>query len=214
MTEPIKLKGRMRSITRLAATPQDTKQEGRQDPYPPRRGNFLTFSVHTTDKIGEAVQKLISRNIEVELRLAGNGDASQIELPLADDTPKEESRTIVIPGEVVLKPIIRRSDLKGEPSAPVALWWQFNNVCADAADGLLPRLIERAELRFYIPMPDSWDTKKRLQHDGKPHFQRPRLHRLVEATLDSLLGNGEIVAEVTAAKFWTNGDGYTEVTFS
>jgi Holliday junction resolvase RusA-like endonuclease len=63
-------------------------------------------------------------------------------------------------------------------------------------------------------MPESWPEKKRLQHDGQHHYDKPDLDNCIKAVLDSLLENDQIIAKIEAEKFWTNGEPRTEVLFS
>lgn len=43
------------------------------------------------------------------------------------------------------------------------------------------------QIIFHLPMPASWSKKKRAEHDGKPHTQRPDLDNLLKAVMDAVL---------------------------
>ena len=61
----------------------------------------------------------------------------------------------------------------------------------------------KLEIQFWMPMPQSWSKKKRLEHLLKPHKQRPDLDNLIKAVQDILLKEDSAVWYVTATKRWS-----------
>ena len=47
----------------------------------------------------------------------------------------------------------------------------------------------QARITFILPMPPSWSKKKRAEHDGQPHQQRPDLSNLLKALEDACLSD-------------------------
>jgi Holliday junction resolvase RusA-like endonuclease len=69
----------------------------------------------------------------------------------------------------------------------------------------------------WFPMPTSWSMKKRRQHEGRWHIQKPDADNLAKAVLDSLQEHWNDdcqVAILTVQKRWTGGTGLTEITVS
>lgn len=58
------------------------------------------------------------------------------------------------------------------------------------------------DIKFYLPMPDSWSEKKKLLMDGKPHQQKPDADNLMKAFKDSLIEKDETVYDERSRKFW------------
>jgi len=58
-------------------------------------------------------------------------------------------------------------------------------------------------LTFYIEMPKSWSKKKRVEHNGKPHQQRPDVDNLVKAVMDALCEDDSYIYAVHAQKYWS-----------
>ena len=59
-------------------------------------------------------------------------------------------------------------------------------------------------LIFYIPMPDSWSKKKKLEMDGKPHQQSPDLDNLVKGFWDAILEQDNYIYSIKGelGKYW------------
>ena len=55
---------------------------------------------------------------------------------------------------------------------------------------------------FYIPMPPSWSAKKRLNHIGAPHQQKPDIDNLTKALLDAVHEDDKHVWSIWAEKRW------------
>lgn len=63
--------------------------------------------------------------------------------------------------------------------------------------------LERYTLLFGIPTPPSWSKRKRAEHIGKPHRQKPDKDNLEKAVLDALVERDERVFDGRVLKFWT-----------
>lgn len=57
---------------------------------------------------------------------------------------------------------------------------------------------------FVIAMPDSWSEKKRREHDGKHHRQRPDLDNLLGGLMDAIMPDSDshIAYLATVSKIW------------
>ena len=57
---------------------------------------------------------------------------------------------------------------------------------------------------FVIAMPASWSQKKRLQHSGRPHRQRPDLDNLLGGLMDAIMPDGDshISRLSSVSKLW------------
>ena len=55
---------------------------------------------------------------------------------------------------------------------------------------------------FVIPMPPSWSKKKRQQHDGKPHQQKPDKDNLEKALLDAIFDDDSRIWDGRVTKLW------------
>ena len=58
---------------------------------------------------------------------------------------------------------------------------------------------------FVMPMPDSWSKKKKAEHNGQPHQQRPDKDNLEKALLDAIHEEDCRVWDGRVSKIW----GYT-----
>jgi Holliday junction resolvase RusA-like endonuclease len=56
-------------------------------------------------------------------------------------------------------------------------------------------------LMFVIPMPVSWSTKKKREHAGNPHQQRPDIDNLEKGFLDAF-GEDKTVWKIHCEKRW------------
>ncbi len=59
-------------------------------------------------------------------------------------------------------------------------------------------------ITFYIPMPESWSEKKKLQHDGYGHQNKrgPDKDNLEKALLDAIYGNDAHIWDGRVTKRW------------
>ena len=55
---------------------------------------------------------------------------------------------------------------------------------------------------FTMPMPDSWNKKRKASFDGKPHQQKPDTDNLLKAFCDCLLKEDSHLWDVRATKIW------------
>ena len=57
-------------------------------------------------------------------------------------------------------------------------------------------------ITFILPMPDSWSKKKRAEHVGRPHQQRPDIDNLHKALLDAIFEEDSAVWDARITKIW------------
>lgn len=176
----------------------------------------------SSDALTDDFKKLASKPLTLQVA-ESNGHIAQAALPLPEVTSEKPTpETVIVKGQPIGKPRMTAADrfLVGDRARPrVARYYAWADRARRAFDfgkpvSKLPKNIERLDVKFFFSMPLAWPEKKRLQHDGKPHFLTPDLDNCIKSVMDSLLDNDEIVAEIHAAKFWTMGEGYTEITFS
>ena len=55
---------------------------------------------------------------------------------------------------------------------------------------------------FYLPMPQSWPKKKRIEMTGKPHLQAPDTDNIFKALGDALYENDSHIWKISAEKRW------------
>lgn len=194
MTTEIKLTGRVRSMS-----------------IPTKKGTMLSFSVLCPENT-EDLKRLMSRRVTLSIAEANGHDTQEV-LPLpVVEAEKAPPQLIVIPGQPIGKPRQTQRD-KWQQRPCVVQYRLFADRARMAAQGKIPDELEGVSMRFFFAMPNSWDAKKRLRYDGKPHESKPDLDNCVKSILDSLLDNDEIISRLDAQKFWTNGEPFSEVTF-
>lgn len=66
-------------------------------------------------------------------------------------------------------------------------------------------------IQFFIPVPDSWSNKKKLEMHNEPHQQKPDIDNLVKGFLDAFLVDDSSVWRVDSAKLWTANAGEIRV---
>jgi Holliday junction resolvase RusA-like endonuclease len=54
--------------------------------------------------------------------------------------------------------------------------------------------LEGATIWFVLPMPKSWSDRKRAEHNGKPHRQKPDMSNLLKALEDALYDDDSTIA--------------------
>lgn len=57
-------------------------------------------------------------------------------------------------------------------------------------------------ITFIIPMPDSWSKKKRAEHVGRPHQQKPDLDNLMKSLMDAIFEEDSAVWDARITKIW------------
>lgn len=55
---------------------------------------------------------------------------------------------------------------------------------------------------FVLPMPPSWSKKKRTEHCGKPHQQKPDLDNLMKSLMDAIYSDDCGIWDFRASKVW------------
>lgn len=63
---------------------------------------------------------------------------------------------------------------------------------------------------FYLPMPKSWDEKRKREMILVPHQQKPDTDNLMKALKDSLLPNDSTVWFELGVKLWSN-EGHIDI---
>lgn len=123
--------------------------------------------------------------------------------------------TYVIEIEPIGKPRMTRAD-KWKQRTCVVNYRLF----ADKLRAALNRTTkyDRAPLRLnlnaYLALPDSWSKKKKTEHLGQPHRQKPDIDNITKAVFDSLFEDDSAIAGGTINKFWDDGRGpRLEITF-
>lgn len=103
----------------------------------------------------------------------------------------------------VSKPRMTRRDAWAQRPAVVRY-----HVFCDSFRRLFPYpLPEILVIRFFIPMPKSWSTKKREQMLGAPHQQKPDVDNLCKAVMDALSDEDSFVYVLHAEKIWSSEGG-------
>ncbi|MHB9319097.1 RusA family crossover junction endodeoxyribonuclease [Phytobacter diazotrophicus] len=59
-----------------------------------------------------------------------------------------------------------------------------------------------AYVTFVLPMPASWSKKKRQQHNGQPHQQKPDCDNMLKALMDAIYADDAHVWDCRVTKVW------------
>ncbi len=62
--------------------------------------------------------------------------------------------------------------------------------------------VSNAHVIFHMPMPVSWSKKKKREHLGQPHTQRPDLDNLIKGLGDACYQEDSIIWDLRASKIW------------
>lgn len=116
--------------------------------------------------------------------------------------------TVIIPVKPVPKPRMTRSD-KWKKRPAVVRYFTFKDDLSKLVKGTLN---PRFQVTFFVPIPPSWSKTKRAAYDGKPHQQRPDADNFLKAFMDALCVDDSYIYDVRVRKFWTDSDGYIELT--
>lgn len=65
------------------------------------------------------------------------------------------------------------------------------------------KLSDTLDIKFFIPMPESWSKKKRTEMNGKPHQSRPDVDNIVKGICDSFGIDDGFVWDIHARKYWS-----------
>ena len=84
------------------------------------------------------------------------------------------------------------------PRKAVARYWELKNKIQE--NGVTYN--ENQHITFILPMPKSWSKKKKSEHNGKPHRQKPDLDNLIKSLWDCLFKDDAHFAKVSAVKLW------------
>lgn len=104
-----------------------------------------------------------------------------------------------IPIVPIGKPRMTRSDRWKQRDCTDRYWLFKDEIRAAWGNRPLP---DRLEIKFVMPMPESWSKKKRSGMTGKPHQQKPDIDNLIKSVLDSLCENDAYIWQVSASKVW------------
>jgi Holliday junction resolvase RusA-like endonuclease len=63
-------------------------------------------------------------------------------------------------------------------------------------------LPDRYKVKFYIRMPESWSSWRKIDMKDRPHQQKPDLDNLVKSINDCLKKEDKTVYFIEASKFW------------
>lgn len=59
----------------------------------------------------------------------------------------------------------------------------------------------------YLPMPESWSKKKKVQMTGANHRQKPDADNIIKALGDSLFEDDSVISDIFFKKRWDDGNG-------
>ena len=103
------------------------------------------------------------------------------------------------------KPRMTRAD-KWKKRPCVVQYREFKDNLKDECKrlGLTTLEPQLQSLIFYIPMPESWSKKKKLEMEGKPHQQSPDLDNLIKGFWDAILEQDNYIYSIKGelGKYW------------
>lgn len=99
---------------------------------------------------------------------------------------------------------------------PAAMrYWAFKDgILIDLPENQLVALAKAEEfelLEFYLPIPKSWSYKKKIQHNGRPHKQKPDIDNLLKALFDAVMIEDKQVWRIAECGKWWSNDPRIEV---
>lgn len=91
---------------------------------------------------------------------------------------------------------------------PVVLRYRaFSDKARASAPSNLPDSPIRVDWTAYLPMPDSWSSKKKDAHRGQLHQSKPDRDNIDKGILDALWPSDSCIATGTIEKRWDDGKG-------
>lgn len=96
-----------------------------------------------------------------------------------------------------------RSD-KWQKRPCVVRYWEWCDKARKAAEGMVDPLLIHAYA--HIELPESWSEKKKEEHYGRLHRQRPDSDNLAKSLMDALLKEDSSVAQIQVTKLWCEKD--------
>lgn len=99
----------------------------------------------------------------------------------------------------VPKPRMTRSD-KWKRRPATEKYWKFTDEVRKAS----VMLYDDDHIIFNLPMPQSWAKKKKNEHRGKLHKQKPDLDNLCKAMLDAIFDDDSHISVVLLEKRWAD----------
>jgi Holliday junction resolvase RusA-like endonuclease len=130
-------------------------------------------------------------------------------------------QTITFPITPMGKPRMTRRDSWAKRPC-VVRYWTFKDALqatlelnTDVLDAISDGLIYRVDWIAYFPVSKSWTKKKKAQHYGQIHQQKPDRDNVDKAILDALFKDDSIISDGRLSKRWDDGAGpRIEITFT
>jgi Holliday junction resolvase RusA-like endonuclease len=122
----------------------------------------------------------------------------------------EHSRVFVVPGPPMGKPRMTQRDKWQKRPAVL----RYRDYCdrIRAASKTLPKDVYGVIVQAHIAMPDSWSKKKKEEHCGTAHRQRPDWDNIAKSVGDALFKEDSVLAGGTCWKYWCrSGDERTVI---
>lgn len=135
------------------------------------------------------------------LRRSGNApvDEKTIAAQPPDESPK--LRKWVLDIEPVPAPrMTRRDKWMKPPRECVRRYFEYRDALRSAVKET--RTPDEIRVKFTLPMPASWSTKKKSANLGKPHRARPDRDNLEKAVMDALFVNDSSIWKGEQEKRW------------
>lgn len=103
--------------------------------------------------------------------------------------------------KAVPKPRMTRADTwKKRPC--VVNYWAYKDELNDKLKSIDIELKDELFVEFYIQMPKSWSKKKKAEHLGQRHQQKPDVDNLIKGVMDALFKEDSHVHTIYAKKTW------------
>jgi len=108
---------------------------------------------------------------------------------------------ITIEIEPVAKPRMTQRD-KWAKRPVVERYRAFCDVVRGQTEKLRKIDVYRIDIEIAVAVPKSWSQKKKAEHIGRPHRQRPDVDNYVKAVLDAILKEDSGIYSIRAVKKW------------
>lgn len=112
--------------------------------------------------------------------------------------------------KAVPKPRMTRADTwKKRPC--VVNYWAFKDELKEKLKEVDFEIDDELFVEFYIQMPKSWSKKKKAEHKGKSHKQKPDIDNLIKGVMDAIFKEDSHVHTVYGKKTWAEEPSITFV---
>ena len=79
---------------------------------------------------------------------------------------------------------------------------RYNQFKKDLKELVRGELDPTFDIDFFVPMPKSWSEKKKREHVGKPHQDKPDIDNFLKSFMDAMASDDSYIWDAHPRKFW------------